>query len=155
MGAAAAPLRNVIVFALGSARYAVELRWVREVLTLGHVTPVPRSPPAILGVVNVRGAIVPVLDLEALLGGRAPEAPVAAAAGESAILLEVEETSAALRVTSVVEVASLRPADPAVPDSLLDSTGRAVPLVAPPELVARARQATQGAAGALLAELGS
>ena len=39
-------MKNVIVFALGGARYAVELRWVREVTKLGPVTPVPGGPAA-------------------------------------------------------------------------------------------------------------
>src|SRR5947209_3983122 len=47
---AVAELRNVIVFALGAARYAVELRWVREVVTLGFVTAVPTAPAALGGV---------------------------------------------------------------------------------------------------------
>ena len=147
-----APICNVIVFALGAARYAVELRWVREVITLGHVTPVPRAPHAVLGVVNVRGAIVPVLDLEAVLGRRGPGAP--ATEGEPAILLEVEGLILALRLTSVVEVATLRRAEGGE-DSLIGPGGAPVPLVKPPELVARARQSTQAAAGALMAELGS
>ena len=147
-----APIRNVIVFALGAARYAVELRWVREVVTLGHVTPVPRGPHAVLGVVNVRGAIVPVLDLEAVLGRRGSGAP--AHEGEPAILLEVEGLTLALRLTSVIEVATLRPTEGAE-DTLVGTSGAPVPLVQPPELVARARQSTQAAAGALMAELGS
>jgi purine-binding chemotaxis protein CheW len=151
----AAPIRNVIVFALGSARYAVELRWVREVFALGHVTPVPRAPVAVLGVVNLRGAIVSVLDLEALIGRRAPDAPAPPAqAGESAILLEVEGVSAALRVSSVVEVSSLTPAEGDA-KALIDSSGRQVPLADPPELLARALHGAQSAAGVLLAELGS
>ena len=63
-------MKNVIVFALGKARYAVELRWVREVFTVGHVTPVPHAPVAVVGVVNFRGAVMPLIDLDAVLGRR-------------------------------------------------------------------------------------
>ena len=41
-------LHNVIVFALAGARYAAELRWVREVITLGFVTEVPTAPAGAL-----------------------------------------------------------------------------------------------------------
>jgi chemotaxis signal transduction protein len=140
-------MKNVIVFALGQARYAVELRWVREVFTVGHVTPVPHAPDAVAGVVNYRGAVMPLIDLDAVLGRRSGAQP--ARAGESALLIEVEELTAALRLTSVVEVASLKPAPGGAPDLLVDSTGRQVPLIQPPELLARARQATITAAGAL------
>src|SRR5688572_5081465 len=116
-------MKNVIVFALGKARYAVELRWVREVFTLGPVTPVAHAPQAVAGVVNYRGAIMPILDLAVLLGrggggGREP-----AHGGEGAILLQVEEMSAALRVSSVVEVSTLRPPDRAGGSAVVDSTG--------------------------------
>ena len=144
-------MKNVIVFALGQARYAVELRWVREVFTAGHVTPVPHAPDAVAGVVNYRGAVMPLLDLDAVLGRRSGVQP--ARAGESALLIEVEEVTAALRVSSVVELATLKPAPGGDPELLIDSTGRQVPLVNPPELLARARQAASTAAGALAVAL--
>ncbi len=140
-------MKNVIVFALGKARYAVELRWVREVFTLGPVTPVAHAPDAVAGVVNYRGAIMPILDLAILLGGRAAGAPRASAhGGEGAILIQVEDVRAALRVTSVVEVSTLRPHRSGAGSSLTDSTGRAVPLIDPPALLAHARAAAQSSA---------
>jgi purine-binding chemotaxis protein CheW len=48
--------------------YAVPLRDVREVVEHERVTPVPTAPRAVLGVLNVRGAVVPVLDTGVLLG---------------------------------------------------------------------------------------
>jgi chemotaxis signal transduction protein len=136
-------MKNVIVFALGSARYAVELRWVREVITLGPVTPVAHAPEAVAGVVNYRGAITPVLDLALLLAGSGDGPPAAAHGGEGAILIQVEDARAALRVSSVVEVSTLR-AEPDRPGgSLVDSRGRAVPIIDPPALLARARAAVR------------
>lgn len=64
-----AELRNVIVFTIGGARYALELRWVREVVSLGFVTSVPTAPAALGGVCNLHGAILPVLDVGVLLDG--------------------------------------------------------------------------------------
>ena len=142
-------MKNVIVFTHGDARFAIELRWVREVFTLGHVTPVPRAPAAVAGVVNYRGSIVPVLDLDALLGWRGggnARALPPAQAGQGAILVEVEDMRAALRLSSVVEVSTLRSADDAAPAILLDSTGRKVPLVKPAEILTRARSAATAAA---------
>src|SRR5204862_6303333 len=66
-------LRNVIVFSIGArgastGRYALELRWVREVVSLGFITNVPTAPPAVSGVCNLHGTILPVLDVGGLLG---------------------------------------------------------------------------------------
>ena len=49
-------MKNVLVFSLGGKHYALELRWVREVMTLGHISPVPNAPEQIVGVTNCRGA---------------------------------------------------------------------------------------------------
>jgi chemotaxis signal transduction protein len=53
---------------IGVELYAVGVEHVLEVAELGAVTPVPGAPPAVLGVWNLRGQILPVLDLGSLLG---------------------------------------------------------------------------------------
>lgn len=59
---------QAIVLPLGSVRYGIELTDVREVVPDPLLTPVPGAPPAVLGVANLRGEVVPVLDTAALLG---------------------------------------------------------------------------------------
>jgi purine-binding chemotaxis protein CheW len=54
----------VLEFRLAHERYAVETRFVQEVYPLRDLTPLPCTPPFIRGVVNVRGRILPVLDLK-------------------------------------------------------------------------------------------
>ncbi len=49
-------------FSLKGQRYAVSLASVREVIRPGGITPVPGAPEDVLGIVNLRGQIVPVLD---------------------------------------------------------------------------------------------
>ncbi len=124
-------LRNVIVFAVGTARYAVELRWVREVVTLGFVTSVPTAPPALGGVCNLHGAILPVLDLGVLLGHAAGPP---ARQGDGALVLEAEGTVCALRVDQVDHVASLSDTGSGV----VDTSGRPLVLLDPVRLVRRA-----------------
>lgn len=129
-----AVLKNVIVFALGAMRLAVELRWVEEVFTLGYVTPVPGAPDPIVGVVNRRGTISPVLNLATMLmegtaGEDFPSSPIRQ--GHGAILMQVEEIVAAIPISNVVEIATLRPDEAGV---LRDSSGTVVELVRPPEI---------------------
>ena len=126
-------LRNVIVFAIGAARYALELRWVREVVSLGFVTTVPTAPAALGGVCNLHGTILPVLDLGALLGG--PLGPTARQ-GDGALVLEMDGVVCALRVDQVEHVASLTEVDGAV----TDGTGRQLALLDPGRLVRRAME---------------
>lgn len=64
---AAEAVLEVIEFSLGPEHYAIESRYVREVSPLKDLTPLPCTPPFIRGVVNVRGRILPVLDLKRFL----------------------------------------------------------------------------------------
>jgi len=59
-----APSLEVLEFRLAQERYALEIRHVREVYPLKELTPLPCTPAFISGIVNVRGRIVPVLDLK-------------------------------------------------------------------------------------------
>lgn len=61
---AADSMLEVLEFRLASERYALESRYVAEVHPLRDLTPLPCTPAFLLGVVNVRGRIVPVLDLK-------------------------------------------------------------------------------------------
>ena len=54
---------EVIEFVLAYERYAVETRYVREVEPLDNLTPLPGTPAFVLGIVNVRGEILSVIDL--------------------------------------------------------------------------------------------
>lgn len=60
--------RRVCLISLGGELYAIELRSVREVFEVEAITPVPGMPPALVGVANLRGVVVPLIDLRVLLG---------------------------------------------------------------------------------------
>ena len=62
-----ARLMELLEFSLGPERYAFETSFVREVFPLTEITPLPGVPPYILGVVNVRGRILSVMDIRRLL----------------------------------------------------------------------------------------
>lgn len=61
---APAEFLEVVEFLLAGERYAVESRYVREVRPLDDLTPLPCTPQFVLGVVNVRGEILSVIDLK-------------------------------------------------------------------------------------------
>ena len=69
--------RGSLVFSVSGERYAAPVERVVRLDRLGAVTPTPNTPAWVLGVTNVRGEIVPVLDLRRLLG--LPAAPSAGA----------------------------------------------------------------------------
>lgn len=54
---------EILEFLLAYETYGIELCWVRETIPLKDLTPVPCTPPFVLGVVNVRGRIMSVVDI--------------------------------------------------------------------------------------------
>jgi purine-binding chemotaxis protein CheW len=87
---------RLLVFQAGGESYALSMESVREVERLGRVTPVPGAPPFIRGLVNLRGEILPLIDLAALIGkkpARSAQRLIVAQAGaaDPVVALLVEE----------------------------------------------------------------
>jgi len=64
--------REVLVFVLGGEEYCVDILKVQEIRGYEKVTPIPAAPAYLKGVVNLRGAIVPVIDLRMRFGMAEP-----------------------------------------------------------------------------------
>ena len=64
----AGELLSLVLLRLGADRYAVPITAVREVLRVGRLTPVGTAPAFVLGVINLRGVIMTVLDLRVFFG---------------------------------------------------------------------------------------
>ncbi len=62
-----------LTFTLDGECFATDISQVREVLEFSHVTPVPRTPDYMRGVINLRGSVVPVVDLRLQFGMEAVE----------------------------------------------------------------------------------
>jgi purine-binding chemotaxis protein CheW len=60
---AAGPAIEVVEFRLAQERYAIDRAYVREVHPLRDLTPLPCTPPFVPGIINIRGQILPVLDI--------------------------------------------------------------------------------------------
>ena len=57
-----------LTFTLGEEVFAMDIRTVREIIQYGPMTTVPLMPAFVRGVINLRGAVVPVIDLQARFG---------------------------------------------------------------------------------------
>ena len=73
---------QALLLPVGGDWYAVDLAVMLEVVPDPPLTPLPGAPPAVLGVMNLRGQIVPVFDTAALLG-----LPAAGSTGHVAVAL--------------------------------------------------------------------
>jgi purine-binding chemotaxis protein CheW len=59
---------ELLGFMLSDEQYALDILEIKEIVRLQAVTPVPRSPPWLKGIVTLRGVIVPIFDLRSRLG---------------------------------------------------------------------------------------
>jgi len=59
---------DIVEFELGNERYALDIQLAREIVEMIPITPIPRAPAYISGVINLRGEITNIMNLNTLLG---------------------------------------------------------------------------------------
>ena len=109
---------DVVEFVLGQERYAFESSYVSEVYPLRDLTPIPCTPAFVLGIVNVRGQLLPVIDLDEFLDLRKREETEHA----RVIVLDVDGVRVGVIADSIVGVRAI--ATSHIQASLLTLTGR-------------------------------
>ncbi len=92
-------------FFVGAQELAVDIMRIEEILQPARVTPVPHSPPFVEGVINLRGAIIPVVDLRKRLRAQGAPPPrlkpkmLVCLLGRRRIALVVDGVSEVIRVS--------------------------------------------------------
>ena len=77
--------QQYLTFMLSGETYAISILSIKEIIQYGQLTEVPRMPDFIRGVINLRGAVVPVIDLSARFG----KPPTAVSRRNCIIIIEV------------------------------------------------------------------
>lgn len=103
-----------LTFHLGTEEYGIEILKVREIIGLMPITRVPRTPPSVLGVINLRGKVIPVVDLRLRFGMEA----VVAQARTCIIVVYAAGVEFGLVVDSVSDVADVEAGDVEAPPEL-------------------------------------
>jgi len=88
-----------LAFGLGGEAFAMEISYVKEVIQYGELTEVPLMPRFIRGVINLRGAMVPVVDLSVRFG----RPPTEVARRSCVVILEVPRAEGHVVVGVIVE----------------------------------------------------
>jgi len=99
-----------LTFTLGNEDFALEISKVREVLDYTAITRIPRMPDFIRGVINLRGSVVPIVDLRLKLDMNAVEKTVDTCIVIVEIMIDGELTQIGILADSVKEVINLDPA---------------------------------------------
>jgi purine-binding chemotaxis protein CheW len=91
-----------LTFHLGGEEYAIGILRVKEIIEYGTLTVVPQTPPSIRGVINLRGNVVPVVDLALKFG--IPQSPITNRTC-------IEQTVIGIIADSVSQVIELAPSE--------------------------------------------
>jgi purine-binding chemotaxis protein CheW len=132
----------ILTFRAGNQEYGLPVSHIIQIIEMVTITALPQMPPAVQGVINYRGRVIPVLDMRLRLG--LPFQPYRLRT--PVILVEVENRPLALVVDSVaavlnIEAANLEEADPlyltlySAGVGLAKVDGRLVPILNPATLL--------------------
>ncbi len=91
---------HLVAFTLGREEYGVEINSVQEIIRAADITPVPGAPVHVTGVINLRGKIIPVVDLRRRFG--LPE--IEANEEQRIIIVEIGEKRLGMLVDGVSQV---------------------------------------------------
>jgi purine-binding chemotaxis protein CheW len=98
-----------LTFTLAEETFAIEIVKVREVIDYVHVTRVPRMPGFLRGVINLRGSVVPVIDLRLILGMPSIEKTVDTCVIIAEVQMEGDSLHLGMLADSVQEVIDIDP----------------------------------------------
>ncbi len=99
-------VRQLVIFELAGGSYGVDIQFVREINRLIDIRPIPKAPDFVEGIINLRGTIVPVVDL----GLRFGLAPTEKSKDTRIVVIENGEHTLGMKVDEVSEVLRI-PAD--------------------------------------------
>ena len=118
----ATDIKQLIIFELAGGSYGLDIQSVREINRLIDVTPIPKAPEFVEGIINLRGTIIPVVDLAMRFGleatARSKDTRIVVIESDGHTLgMKVDEVSEVLRIkTDEIDEAIERPgADLLVP----------------------------------------
>jgi len=92
-----------LIFSLGQEAYGLEIRYVKEIVGIQLITALPEAPAYVKGVINLRGKVIPVIDMRMKFG----KEPSLYTDRTCIIVVEVYESSIGLIADSVTEVLSI------------------------------------------------
>jgi purine-binding chemotaxis protein CheW len=105
---------QVVGFRIGDETFGVRISTVREIVRVPEITAVPNAPDYIEGVINLRGKIIPVMDLRKRFGVKDVEPNKK----NRILVVEVDDKVVGLIVNSASEVLKIPPSEVVAPSSM-------------------------------------
>lgn len=107
------PMVRWVTFQLGPEIYGVEVKKVREILRINNISPIPGAPDYIVGITNIRGSVVTVIDGRSRINLQ----PAEYTDLSRMVVMESEDDIVAVVVDRVADIVDL-------PESMIDSNSK-------------------------------
>jgi purine-binding chemotaxis protein CheW len=113
-------MKQLVSFRLAQEEYAVEIIKVQEIILLGTITRIPRAPEYVKGLINLRNAVIPIVDLRLRFG-----LPTAEPTDDTRIMVvNVSGKTIGIVVDAVSEVLRIAPEQVVPPPPTITGLGR-------------------------------
>lgn len=110
---------ELLAFRVGAQEYSVDIMKVREIRGWSPATTLPHAPSYVCGVINLRGAVLPIVDLSARLG----MAPIEATSRNVIIVMQLEAQTLGILVDAVSDILTLHKSDIQPPPDVANAKG--------------------------------
>ena len=114
------PITSLVTFRLGTGEYAIDIMQAKEIIKMEKITLIPNAPDFVEGVINLRGNIIPIIDLKKRFS-------LEEASGDKntgIIIVKIDDIDMGIIIDSISKVVSIATADIQAPPSMLSGIGQ-------------------------------
>lgn len=111
---------NLVTFRLGSGEYAIDIMQAKEIIKMEKITLIPNAPDFVEGVINLRGNIIPIIDLKKRFSLEETEGDK----NTGIIIVKIEDVDMGIIIDSISKVVSISNSDIQPPPPMLSGIGQ-------------------------------
>ncbi|WP_295154662.1 chemotaxis protein CheW [uncultured Brachyspira sp.] len=111
---------NLVTFRLGSGEYAIDIMQAKEIIKMEKITLIPNAPDFVEGVINLRGNIIPIIDLKKRFNLEETEGDK----NTGIIIVKIEDVDMGIIIDAISKVVSISNSDIQPPPPMLSGIGQ-------------------------------
>ncbi|WP_295161518.1 chemotaxis protein CheW [uncultured Brachyspira sp.] len=111
---------NLVTFRLGNGEYAIDIMQAKEIIKMEKITLIPNAPEFVEGVINLRGNIIPIIDLKKRFNLEETEGDK----NTGIIIVKIEDVDMGIIIDAISKVVSISNSDIQPPPPVLSGIGQ-------------------------------
>ena len=111
---------NLVTFRLGTGEYAIDIMQAKEIIKMEKITLIPNAPDFVEGVINLRGNIIPIIDLKKRFNLEETDGDK----NTGTIIVKIEDVDMGIIIDSISKVVSMANSDIQPPPPMLSGIGQ-------------------------------